>query len=328
MNILKKKRLSIAPVLYWFLLLYIIVALVFWFIELQKQNRQMTNYKLQELKMDDPAYINKTEQLSIEERRKTGQYIGEGITFLLVISVGAVFLFRAIIRQIKIQKQQQNFMMAVTHELKTPISVAKLNLETLQKYKLDEPRKEKVIQSALQELSRLDTLANNILVSAQLEGGHYQLFRDELDFSVLVRNSFHNFNNRFTEKKWQVNIQPDLILKGDDLLLQILVNNLIENAVKYSPKNSTITINLNKENTYVVLQVKDEGPGIAVNERKKIFKKFYRIGNEETRTNQGTGLGLYLCKKIAVDHKAHIIVSDNNPVGTIFTVVWRIGNGQ
>ena len=322
MNILKKKRLAIAPVLYWFLLAYIIVALVFWFIELQNQNRQMTNYKLQELKLDDPGYSNKLDRFSIEEQRKTGQYIGEGLAFLLVISVGAVFLFRAVMRQIKIQQQQQNFMMAVTHELKTPISVAQLNLETLQKYKLDESRQKKVIQSALQEISRLDALANNILVSAQLEGGHYLLSRDELDLSVLTQDAVQDFSHRFAEKNWQINIQPDLIIKGDDLLLKILVNNLIENAVKYSPKNGTITINLNKQNTHIVLQVKDEGPGIPVRERKKIFKKFYRIGNEETRTTQGTGLGLYLCKKIAVDHKAQIAVSDNRPVGTIFTVAF------
>jgi two-component system sensor histidine kinase CiaH len=322
MNILQKKRLSLAPVLYWFLLAYIIVALVFWFIELQKQNRQMTNYKLQELKMDDPGYLNKVDHLSVDEHRKTGQYIGEGVTFLLVISVGAVFLFRAIMRQIKIQQQQQNFMMAVTHELKTPISVAKLNLETLQKYNLDEARQKKVIQSALQEISRLDTLANNILVSAQLEGGYYQSSKDELDFSALTQNAVQDFKHRFGEKNWQVNIQEDLALRGDYLLLQILVNNLIENAVKYSPKQGMISINLTQENSNIVLQVKDEGPGIATNERKKIFKKFYRIGNEQTRTTQGTGLGLYLCKKISADHGAQIVVSDNHPDGSIFTVVF------
>lgn len=322
MNILQKKRLSIAPVLYWFLLAYIIVALVFWFIELNKQNRQMTNYKLQELKMDDPTYLNSVDRFASEERRKTGQYIGEGITFLLVISVGAVFLYRAIMRQIKIQQQQQNFMMAVTHELKTPISVAKLNLETLQKYNLDEARQKKVIQSALQEISRLDTLANNILVSAQLEGGHYQVSKDELDFSALTQNSVQDFVHRFGEKNWQVNIQPELSIQGDYLLLQILVNNLVENAVKYSPKNGMISVNLTQENSNIVLQVKDEGPGIPANERRKIFKKFYRIGNEQTRTTQGTGLGLYLCKKIAADHRAQIVVSDNHPDGTIFTVVF------
>ncbi|MBS1596675.1 MAG: two-component sensor histidine kinase [Bacteroidetes bacterium] len=322
MNIFQKKRLFIAPVLYWFLLAYTIVALVFWFIELQKQNQQMISYKTQELKMDDPAYLSKADSLAAEQRRKTAQYLGEGVTFLLVISVGAVFLLRAIMRQIKVQQQQQNFMMAVTHELKTPISVAKLNLETLQKYNLEEARQKKIIQSALQELSRLDTLANNILVSSQLEGGYYQMSRDELDFSALTQNAVQDFIHRFGDKQWQVNIQPGLSITGDYLLLQILVNNLVENAVKYSSKNKMITVNLTRENSNIVLQVKDEGPGVSPVERKKIFKKFYRIGNEQTRTTQGTGLGLYLCKKIATDHKAQIVVSDNHPDGSIFTVVF------
>jgi len=322
MNIFQKKKTSLAPVLYWFLLAYIIVALIFWFIELQNQNRQTTNYKLQELKMDDPSYMNKIDRIAQEEHRKTAQYIGEGFTFLLVISVGAVFLYRAIMRQIKIQQQQQNFMMAVTHELKTPISVAKLNLETLDKYRLDEVKQKKLIHSALQEISRLDTLANNILVSAQLEGGYYQISRDDLDFSALTQNAVNDFMQRFGEKRWQTNIQPDLSIQGDYLLLQILVNNLVENAIKYSPKNGMITVNLTRENSNIVFQVKDEGRGIPVNERKKIFKKFYRIGNEQTRTTQGTGLGLYLCKKIATDHRAQIVVSDNHPGGSIFTVVF------
>jgi signal transduction histidine kinase len=106
--------------------------------------------------------------------------------------------------------------------------------------------------------------------------------------------------------------------------LQVLVNNLIENAVKYSPRNSTITVILEKkkENGHPVLMVKDEGPGIPANERKKIFQKFYRIGSEETRTTKGTGLGLFISKKIAADHKASLTVSDNSVPGSIFTVVF------
>lgn len=301
---------------------YIIAALVFWFIELQQQNLQMTNYKQLELKKDDPDYLNKTDRISVEKRKKTAQYIGEGVTFLFVISVGAIFLYRAVLRQIKIQQQQQNFMMAVTHELKTPIAVAKLNMETLQKYKLDESKQIKIIHSALQEINRLDNLSSNILVSSQLEGGHYQIAKDEVNLSDLTSNAVNDFRNRFPEKKWESNIQPGLIITGDALLLKILINNLIENAIKYSPANGKITINTKTENFHSVLQVKDEGPGIPAGEKKKIFKKFYRIGNEETRTTQGTGLGLYLCRKIAEDHQAQISVSANQPDGSIFTVVF------
>ena len=320
MNFFKKKRLAIATFVYWFLLLYIISALVFWFIELQTQNRQMTNYKIEELRLDDPYYIPKTDHIKFEEHRKTAQYTSEGSTFLLLILIGAIFVYRAVRRQIKLQQQQQHFMMAVTHELKTPIAVARLNLETLQKYKLDEQKQQKIIKSALQETDRLNTLANNILISSQLEGGGYRLSKEDLDLSAMTVQVTKDFESRFPERKWQVNIEPELAVSGDTLLLQMLVSNLIENAMKYSPKEGWIVIELKKELESVVMQVKDSGPGVAEEEKKKIFEKFYRVGNESTRTAQGTGLGLYLCRKIAADHGAKITVSDNSPTGSIFTV--------
>ena len=85
------------------------------------------------------------------------------------------------------------------------------------------------------------------------------------------------------------------------MLLQILINNLIENAIKYSSKDSLITAVLKKYKSGIELRIIDEGPGIPDEEKKKIFTKFYRIGNEATRKKQGTGLGLYLCRIIARD---------------------------
>ena len=128
MSFLKKNKLVIATLSYWLLLAYILAALIFWFIELQTQNQRMTTYKQQELKMDDPQYSGKLNEISAEKDRKTAQYLGEGSIFLLVILIGAIFLYRAVMRQIRLQQQEQNFMMAITHELKTPIAVTRLNL--------------------------------------------------------------------------------------------------------------------------------------------------------------------------------------------------------
>ena len=112
-----------------------------------------------------------------DSKRNTEKYIAEGVTFLILIFVGAFFVYRSVRKQFRVQLQQQNFMMAITHELKTPISVAMLNLETLQKYQLDAEKQKKLIRMTLQETSRLDTLINNILVSSQLEGGGYVFFK-------------------------------------------------------------------------------------------------------------------------------------------------------
>ncbi len=177
MGILKKKRLAVATIGYWFLLLYIIAALIWWFIALQQQSHQMAMYKMIELKADDPAFLQKEDIITTEEKRKNAQYIGEGSIFLLVILIGAVFVYRSVRRQIKMTQQQQNFMMAITHELKTPIAIAKLNLETLQKHKLEEGKQQKLILATLQEANRLNTLTNNILISSQLEDGGYKLLK-------------------------------------------------------------------------------------------------------------------------------------------------------
>src|SRR3954463_10473014 len=117
----KKKRLLIITIVYWVLLVYIIAALVWWFIALENQNRQMINYKLSELATDDPSYSKKLDRLVSEKKRKTTRNISEGATFLALIIIGAVFMYRAVRRQFTLQKQQENFMMAITHELKTPI---------------------------------------------------------------------------------------------------------------------------------------------------------------------------------------------------------------
>jgi signal transduction histidine kinase len=319
----KKKRLAVATTVYWILLAYIITGLGFWFIELQRQNHQMTHYELQQLKLDDPYYESRVDAIQTEENNKTAQYIGEGSTFLFLILLGAIFVYREVRRQIRQQLQQQNFMMAVTHELKTPIAVTKLNLETMQKHKLDEARQQKMIQAALQETNRLDTLANNILVASQLEGGGYIQAKEPLDLSALVQRQVQDYRFRFPERQWKDHIEPENSVNGDVLLLQMLVNNLVENALKYSPREGKITILLEKKGRHVQLVVKDEGPGIPDDEKKKIFGKFYRSGQETTRQTKGTGLGLYLCRKIAEDHKAVLKVTDNSPAGSIFTVVFR-----
>lgn len=314
-----KKRLILITVAYWVFLVYIIAALVWWFIALNNQNRQMNDYKLSEINTTDSASVKKRNQIIDDEHRKTTQYISEGVTFLALILLGAVFMYRAVRRQFAVQRQQENLMMAITHELKTPIAVAKLNLETLQKHNLEETMKQRLIEMTLQETNRLNALASNILVTAQLEGGKISE-KEELNFSDLVSNSIKDFRRRFADRPFEQNVQDDCELKGDAFLLQILVNNLLENAVKYSPAHTRIRCELKEEHEHIVLCVSDEGPGIAMEERKKVFQKFYRIGNEQTRSAKGTGLGLYLCKKIADDHGATIKVEQHVPHGSNFVV--------
>ncbi|HEY4286154.1 MAG TPA: two-component sensor histidine kinase, partial [Puia sp.] len=102
----KKKRLVVATTVYWILLAYIVTGLGWWFIALQTQNHRMTNYQLQQLKLDNPAYEARVEAIQTEENNKTAQYIGEGSTFLFLILLGAIFVYREVRRQIRLQLQQ------------------------------------------------------------------------------------------------------------------------------------------------------------------------------------------------------------------------------
>jgi two-component system sensor histidine kinase CiaH len=315
----KTKKLRFIFIVYWFLLAYIVVALIFWFIELNKQNRQMVQYKMEQLKKDDTQYYAEVQKIQEAEKGKTAQYIGEGSIFFLLIIAGAVFIFRAVRRQFKLNQQQQNFMMTITHELKTPIAVTKLNLETLQKRKLDESQQQRLIQNTLQEANRLNALCNNMLLASQIEAGGYRITTEDINLSELINECVNDFITRFPQRTINAAINEEIFITGDKLLLQMAANNLIDNAIKYSPKESIVTISLNEENGKAVLSVKDEGKGIETTEKKKVFDKFYRIGNVGAK---GTGLGLYLTKKIVQQHNATIFVKDNTPAGSNFTIVF------
>ncbi|HEV7781578.1 MAG TPA: ATP-binding protein, partial [Chitinophagaceae bacterium] len=154
--------------------------------------------------------------------------------------------------------------------------------------------------------------------------GGYQSAKEELALSNLLKDCLQDFRNRFPDRMFREDIEADADVKGDPLLLQMLINNLLENAIKYSPKETPVTAALKKYRSGIELQIKDEGPGIPDEEKKKVFTKFYRIGNEATRKTQGTGLGLYLCQKIARDHNADISVTNNEPAGSNFVVIFRI----
>lgn len=320
MPLKQKHRLTIITITFWFLFLYIIAALMWWFIALNNQNNATTAMRLAEINKDDVLYEIKAQEIFSIQKRKAAQYFGEGVSFMAVILVGAFFIFRSTRRRIKFAQQQQNFMMAITHELKTPIAITQLNLETLQKRKLDEVKQSEMIANAVFEVNRLNVLCNNILWAAQLDDESFSNIKEEINLSEVVFSCINDIEKRAIKSKIKVNVQENIYLKSDNLMMQILVSNLIENALKYSPKEKSVVVELHQQNNLIEFIVKDEGLGVAEEEKKKIFEKFYRTGNEATRKTKGTGLGLYLCKKICDKHKAIIAVSDNNPCGSIFTV--------
>lgn len=319
-DLYRKKRLAFITFVYWFLLFYIVAALAWWFIELWQMNQAMYAFKLELLRSGDPAFEDRLRSIMLERERKAGQFIGEGITFLFITLLAALFVYRAMRKQIRLNEQQQNFMMAVTHELKTPIAVTKLNLETLKRHRLDETQSEKLISKTLQETNRLNDLCNNILLSSQLEAGGFTLNIEANDLTEMISSIVRDFNARFPKRIINAGIKEQIRINGDRLLLQLAINNLIENAIKYTPEDKSIEVMAGTSGHAVEISVKDEGPGIPDQEKKHVFEKFYRLGTESTRQTKGTGLGLYLTRKIVEDHRGRIFVKDNIPSGCIFVI--------
>ena len=316
----KSTRLRSVFIVYWFLLAYIIAALVWWFIALTQQNHLMASHDISVLQPSAPGYTETVASIRERERRKEAQYIGEGAVFFLVILAGAVFIYQAVRRQLKLGQQQQHFMMAITHELKTPIAVTQLNLETLQKRRLDEEKQQQLIHRSIQETNRLNSLCNNILLAARMEENKYTASREDVDFTALVNQCLQEFTNRYPGRRFEGNIENSIRLLGDPLLLQLAVNNLLDNAHKYSPRTAPVVVTLQAGKEKIRLTVTDEGKGIPDSDKKKIFNKFYRIGNKATREAKGTGLGLYLTRRIARQHRGEAYVTDHSPAGSNFVL--------
>jgi signal transduction histidine kinase len=317
------RKISFIFFIYWSLLLYILAALIWWFVALNQQNHVMALLRISELNEREAGFTARYENIRTEERRKTNQYIGEGSIFLLLIVGSAIFIYRAVKRELKQSREQQNFMMAITHELKTPIAVSKLNLETLRKRKLDETQQNRLIQKTLEETNRLNALCNNLLISSQLEGAVHRYTPEEIDLSAMLEQLVLEYRSRYPERVFTSSIDPEIEVTGDPFMLQIVFSNLLDNANKYSSKDQEIEINARKHNGYSFVEISDKGSGIAAAEREKVFQKFYRIGNEATRQAKGTGLGLYLVRKLLNVHRATIRIEANHPHGTIFVIQFK-----
>jgi len=319
-SFINRNRLTLLTTFYWFLLAYILAALIWWFIELWRQNINEFNFKLAQIEVNDPYYANKSNDLFLARKKKESQFIGEGVFFLLMTMSGAVFVYRSARRQIMLNEQQRRFMTAVTHELKTPIAITKLNLETLRSRKLDPPIQEKLIGKTLEETNRLNDLCNNILLTSQLDVGDYRLNIEEIDLKELATRVTIDFRQRFPKRELLLEGHDTALVRGDLLLLQLAMNNLVENALKYSPADSPVLISLTYKGRRAQLQVTDKGPGIPDKEKKLVFGKFYRMGDENTPKTKGTGLGLWLSQRIVADHGGELFILDNQPKGSIFVM--------
>ena len=316
-------------IIYWLLALYIFASLVWWsylllnknkvaFVDQVKFKTLQFNYD-NRLPMDARDYLKTPHYNEIKAKydRQTWMILGEGFVFLALLVMGAIQLWKTFAKEISLARQQHNFMLSITHELKSPLASIKLSLQTFMKRVQMEDKYKKLINNSLEDVDRLDDLVNNILFAARIDNDSFSLFHEKAVISDLVKGAIGKLQLQYPNVNFQVRLDEQIILDVDATAISSAINNLIENAVKYSPESATVEIALKLEEGFVVFEVKDQGIGIPHDEKDNIFKKFYRVGNEETRSFKGTGLGLYIVKRVADRHDGRVIVKDNEPRGTI-----------
>ncbi len=254
-----------------------------------------------------------------------GMVLGEGSVFIFLLFVGAYFIHASIKKEDKLKEQQQNFLMSVTHELKSPLAAIKLSLQTIVKRDLEKQVQTSLLNNSLKDIERLDDLVENMLLATKIESKTYSFPKEEFDLSDLVtkiidRLQVHSCGNQQIIK---TNLTKDLKIIGDKFALSSVVTNLVENAVKYSGPCAEVTVELCQNDGKPFLTVSDKGPGIPDGEKMHIFDKFYRVGDENVRKSKGTGLGLFIVKEVLQNHDADISVRDNTPQGAIFEVTFN-----
>ena len=254
-----------------------------------------------------------------------GMILGEGAVFIVVFLVGAYNLHKSINKERKLQEQKKNFLLSVTHELKSPLASIKLYMETIQKRKLTHEQITDFAGKCLLDVDRLNDMVENMLLASKIDNQSYTFPKEQFNLSVLVDSVVNRLQiNKcdFNQQLINAEIEPKIEISGDRFALTSVVTNLIENAVKYSSPCAEVNVRLFKKDSQVFLMVADHGIGIADNEKSRIFEKFYRVGNEDTRNTKGTGLGLYIVKHVLEKHQASIRVKDNIPEGSVFEIVF------
>lgn len=251
--------------------------------------------------------------------KKKMMILGESAVFLIILLTGFYLIKRSHDKELDLARQEQNFMLAITHELNSPLAAIKLNIETLLKRQLPLDKVTSILHRMEQESERLNHMVNNILATSRIEKKGFELFPEQLELSQFVKGLIKKYTP-FVVQEVNIQCDEDVIVEIDPLGFELIFQNLLENASKYSEPNSVITINLSQKPGLICLKVKDQGIGISDEEKTKVLTKFYRVGEEGTRKSKGTGLGLFLVNNLIHEMKGKLTIQDNKPQGTIFSV--------
>jgi len=259
--------------------------------------------------------------LDLRLDRKSTAWLGEGVVIGLITLIIILAMYIYIDRILRFNLQKTNFMMAVTHELKTPIAAAKLAIETVIRNKNIEAQ-DRVLEISKKNIDRLSGMMERVLLATQFENSLPVAQKKWESCSDIIQKAL--VDCQFTDEqilKISLVIPSNFLIYCDSYMMKIAFINLFTNSIKYSePNGVNVIVSSIINNEYCQILISDQGIGIPMVERTRIFEKFYRVGNEMTRSRQGSGLGLYLVKQILQLHDDRIEVQANNPKGSTFVI--------
>lgn len=250
-----------------------------------------------------------------------------GIIVFAVITAGVVLNTVFLVREVRRNERQDSFLNAVTHELKTPIASIRLYLETLQRREVPEAQRQQFYSIMLADSGRLLATVEQVLKAGELTAGQRRKSRTPIELPGLVAECIAVVSQRHHLPAGAIELEPvpagvRLSVRGLTEDLRAAVENLLDNAVKYSPNGVHVRCSLAiVDYSNVALTVTDNGLGIPATEIKRVFKRFYRVPGRNAMRVKGTGLGLFLVRTIARQHGGRITASSPGPNrGTTFTL--------
>lgn len=235
-----------------------------------------------------------------------------------------LIVFSDISKLKNLEKMRGDFIGNVSHELRTPISVIKANSETLLASNLIKDKNAIDFTKAIQSQSeRMATIVNELLSISSMESGDYPISLDKLDIKKIVDSALKELEPMTKDKDIKLVNQLDRCpsVVGDESAMKIIISNYINNAIKHSPKNSSVIIDCEKiDKDFCRIQVRDSGSGIAKKYRERVFERFFRVDKGRSKKIGGTGLGLSISKNLALMMGYSVGVESNEPKGSIFYI--------
>jgi heavy metal sensor kinase len=221
-------------------------------------------------------------------------------------------------------RQIRDFTDNVSHELRIPLSILKGQTELSLRRSRSEKEYREVLESNLEEIHRLEKIVERLLFLSKADRGDIPLHWEDVDLRHLLTAVYEQFQLLAKNKKIRLSLRMDapVCLGGDEILLRELATNLIQNAIVYTPEGGEVAIRLERNDSEVSLSVMDTGCGIPAEEIPHIFDRFYQV--DKSRSSQGSGLGLSICKWIAEVHGAVLSVESSVGIGSRFSVVFPV----